>query len=284
MRPIDLEGLTAPAWRDPGPKPALAMIDIALLVIDPEYQRPIGKDGRKAIEKIAAEFEWTKFSTVVVAPVSDGRYAIIDGQHRTTAAALCGIKDVPCQIVPLDRAGQAAAFSAINGSVTRITTWHIYKAALAAGTGWATRAHRAVEAAGCALMTYNKSASAKEPGEIYAVNLIRDLVERHGEDLVTLALKAYRLSIYGNVPVAWGAVYVQAWIVAVSRCPGAVGMSAEALAAFHERFDVLEADDRVVERLREQRRDGKPAPARWDALCDLIVDELQAFVRRRGGV
>lgn len=280
MRAIDVDGLTPPARRDPGQEPQLGMIEIDRLVIDPEYQRPIGKDGRKAIERIAGGFQWTKFSTVIVAPVSGGRYAIIDGQHRTTAAKLCGMTQVPCQIVALDRAGQAAAFSAINGSVTKMTTWHIYKAALAAGTGWAARAHRAVDAAGCTLMSYNKSAAAKEPGEIYAINLIRDLIDRHGEILVTLSLKAYRKSIYGDLAVAWGAVYVQAWISAVARCPGAETMSAAALAAFHDQFDVLEADDRIVARLREQKREGKPTPARWDALCDVIADELREYAQR----
>jgi hypothetical protein len=169
MRAIDTAGMAIPSSRDPGPEPTLGMLPIASLVVDEEYQRPIARDGRRAIEKIAAAFEWTKFSTVVVAPVSGSRYAIIDGQHRTSAAKLLGITAVPCQIVNLDRAGQASAFSAINGSVTKVTPWNIYKAAMAAGEAWAVSAMRVCEAAGCKLMTNNATASTKQGGELYGV-------------------------------------------------------------------------------------------------------------------
>lgn len=277
MRAIDVTGMTPPAKRDPGAEPILGMLPIERLVIDPEYQRPVGKDGRRAIERIAASFQWTKFSTVIVAPVSGDRYAIIDGQHRTSAAKLCGMTHVPCQIVPLDRAGQASAFAAINGSVTKITVWNIYKAALAAGEGWAVRAKRAAEAAGCKLMTTNKTASTKEPGELYGVSTIRDLIDRHGEALVTLALAAYRRSIYGDVAVAWNNLYVLAWVTAVARCSAAAKLSADRLAQFHDVFDILEADDVIAARLREQKREGKPTPAHWDALCDAIVAALDDY-------
>jgi ParB-like chromosome segregation protein Spo0J len=36
---------------------------------------------------------------VVVSPVERGKFAIIDGQHRTTSAAILGVECVPCQIV-----------------------------------------------------------------------------------------------------------------------------------------------------------------------------------------
>lgn len=280
MRAIDVSGLTRPIPRDPGPVSRLEMVDIDRLVIDPEYQRPIGKDGRKAIEKIAANFEWTKFSTVVVAPVSNGRFAIIDGQHRTTAAKLCGLKAVPCQIVELDRAGQASAFSAINGSVTKVTAWNIYKAALAAKEGWALQCRRATDAAGCRLMTYNKATSVREPGELYGVNTVRALIEKHGEDIVTLALKAYRASVYGDLALAWSNTFVVAWIAAVAQCPRARSMSAERLAHFHEGFDIIERDDEVVTMLRLNRREGKPTPAHWDALSTAILVGLNDFTAK----
>lgn len=281
MRSIDILGMQKPAVRDPGPVPDFAQLSIDRLVVDEEYQRPIGKDGRKAIERIAAKFEWTKFSTVVVAPISGGRYAIIDGQHRTTAAKLIGIREVPCQVVSLDRAGQAAAFSAINGSVTKITAWNIYKAALAANEGWATACRRTTEAAGCRLMTYNKSANAREAGELYGVNTMRELIERHGEGLVTTALTAYRKSVYGDLPVAWGNVYVVAWIAAVAQCmPASLKMGAERLSTFHDTFDLLEHDDVVTTNLRLAKREGKPTPAHWDALSNAIGAELVEFCKK----
>lgn len=281
MRAIVVDGMARPAPRDPGPEPQLGLLSIDRLVVDPEYQREIKADGRKAIERIASKFEWTKFSTVVVAPVSGGRYAIIDGQHRTHAAALIGATAVPCQIVQLDRAGQAAAFAAINGNTTKVTTWSIYKAALAAGEAWAESCRRVCETAGCRLMTFNRATKDKDGGEIYAVTTIRDLIERHGERVVAIALGAYRKSVYGDLALAWNNTYVTAWISAVAQCLDAVEMGADRLSKFHDTFDVLERDDQVVADLRARRREGKPTPAHWDALSTAILEELTEFCGRR---
>lgn len=248
------------------------------LVIDPEYQREVNKTGRRAIEQIAARFEWTKFGAVTVAPVSLGRHAIIDGQHRVTAAKLIGIVRVPCVIQALDRAGQAAAFSAINGSVVKITPNAIYRAALAAGEGWAIAAERACKAAGCRLMTSNRSAATKDAGEIYAVAMIRELIDRHGEAAVTKALAAYRQSIYGDLQLAWNSTLLLAWITAVASTKDAAQLAAQDLAAFHEDFDMLEHDDAVAAEIRELRRAGKPAAPRWQLLSHRIADALAGFM------
>jgi hypothetical protein len=53
-----------------------------------------------------------------VAPVEGGQFAIVDGQHRTTAAIRRGQKEVPCQVVQADRAKQAAAYAAVDGNIT----------------------------------------------------------------------------------------------------------------------------------------------------------------------
>lgn len=281
MRAIVTDGLQRPPHRDPGPEPTQQWLPIDKLVIDPEYQRDLNREGRRAIEAIARKFEWTKFSAVVVAPVSLGRYAIIDGQHRTTAAALLGIAAVPCIIQPLDRAGQAAAFAAINGSVTKITPWHIYKAALAAGEGWAVKVRRVTEDAGCRLMTYNKSGKEKLGGELYGINTMRELVDKHGAGVVTLALKAYRESVYGDLPIAWATTLVQAWIVAVAITDGAAASPAKRLANFHDGFDILEEDDAVNAELREIRKAGGVSPAHWAALSSRISTALTEFLGAR---
>lgn len=283
MRAIQIEGMNQPPFRDPGPEPAQEWLPIDKLVIDLDYQREVHIEGRRAIEAIARKFEWTKFSAVVVAPVSLGRYAIIDGQHRTTAAKLCGLTRVPCIIQALDRAGQAAAFAAINGSVTKITPWHIYKAALAAGEGWATQARRVTEAAGCRLMTYNKSMKERDAGELYGVNTLRDLINKHGEATVTLALKAYRSSVYGDLPIAWATTLVCAWIAAIAATPGASSASVEKLAAFHDGFDILEHDDNVQTAARAARREGQSPPAHWAALAAVISEAMRAHIGGQDG-
>jgi ParB-like chromosome segregation protein Spo0J len=69
---------------------------------------------------------------VVVSPVEGGKFAIIDGQHRATSAALMGFDSVPCQIVIAAREKQVAAFKAINGTTTPISQMALHAAALVA--------------------------------------------------------------------------------------------------------------------------------------------------------
>lgn len=283
MRELVLDNLTKPAVRDPGPEPVLDWLPIDKLCIDPEYQREIGNDGRRNILRIATAFEWTKFSPVVVPPVSLGRFAIIDGQHRTTAAKLCGFERVPCLVLLLDRAGQAASFAAINGSVTRITPFVIFRAALAAGEGWAVQAQRVAVDAGCKVMTFKNSTHDRHPGEIYGINTLRDLIARHGEAAVTTALKAYKLSEYGDLAEAWGTMLILAWVSAVAGVKGAAALSVTRLAKFHDDFDILETEDLVAARLREARRIGQPALAHWAALTEAISTPLTAFVEKSIG-
>lgn len=115
--------------------PLLKWIAVDELVVDPRYQRDlvVGRTGGKNVVRIAREFEWTKFATVIVAPLKPKGYAIVDGQHRVTAAALRGIKKVPCQVVIADVAAQAGAFAAINANVTEMSPMQVHAAKVAAG-------------------------------------------------------------------------------------------------------------------------------------------------------
>ena len=172
--------------------PVLDWLPINRLVIDDRYQRPLTRAGWQTIRRIAEDFRWTRFSPVLVAPLAGGLWAIIDGQHRTHAAAICGQEKVPCMAVHMDTAEQAQAFAGVNGTVTRITVHHVYKAALAAGEPWAERSHLAVDAAGCTLMTYNKSTAEKRCGEVFCIGLIRQMVTAGQGAAVTSVLRTLR--------------------------------------------------------------------------------------------
>src|SRR5919107_4150563 len=139
MRPISTEGYETPRGVSAGPAPMLQWISISDLVVDPSYQRPIVGKGRKNVDRIARSFSWSCFAPVVVSPVEGGKFAIIDGQHRTTAAALVGLETVPCQVVIAAREEQAAAFKAINGITTPISAMALHAAALVAGEPWAVQ-------------------------------------------------------------------------------------------------------------------------------------------------
>jgi len=113
---------------------------------------------------------------------------------RLDAAALRGIDRVPAQVVAMDRAEQARAFSWVNGHVTNVTGFQIFKAALAAGERWACDSRAAVEAADCRLMTFNKSTGEKKPGEVFCLALVRRHVEAGRAPFVTTALRVIRAS------------------------------------------------------------------------------------------
>ena len=118
MRTIETGTNHAPSSVDAGPAPMLQWLPLASLVVDDSYQRELKRGNWSAIRRIADNFKWSRFSPVFVAPVEGGRYAIIDGQHRAHAAAICGFDEVTCQIVQMSREEQAASFAAVNGLVT----------------------------------------------------------------------------------------------------------------------------------------------------------------------
>jgi hypothetical protein len=133
FKPLDSKRFSTPTRAfAPGPAPFLEWIAVERLVVDTEYQREIGRRGATNVIQIAEHFDWSKFAPVIVAPVEGGRFAIVDGQHRTTAAMLREIEKVPCQVVQADRAKQAAAYAAVNGNITKTTPQQLYHARLAA--------------------------------------------------------------------------------------------------------------------------------------------------------
>lgn len=188
-RPIDTADRVVKP-RNAGPKPDLMWLPLTKLVIDGDFQRPLARANWSAIQKIADAFSWSNFTPVVVAPVGDGRFSVIDGQHRCHAARLIGAADVPCMIVQLSVSEQAAAFATINGQVTAITPHNIFRAALVARAPWAIACQQVVADANAKLMTSNKSSKEKKPGEVYCVSLIRKHVEAGRGGVVTTVLKA----------------------------------------------------------------------------------------------
>lgn len=161
-RTVDLTGMD-PVQPASQPAPQLIWVEIRDLVIDDRYQRPLIAGNRIAIKRIAADFRWSRFSPVLVAPVEGGKYALIDGQHRAHAAALCGFERVPAMVALVAPEEQALAFIEINTRQIKVRGVAIYRAALAAGEAWAAECRDRVEAAGCRLMTANWSQARKSP-------------------------------------------------------------------------------------------------------------------------
>lgn len=273
------EGLTSDDV-NPGPAPMLQWIKIASLVIDDSYQRPLERKNWNAIRKIAMSFQWSRFSPVFVAPVEGGRYAIIDGQHRTHAAAACGFEQVPCQVVQMDLKEQAAAFAAVNGNVTQVTIWQIYKAALAAGEEWATKARDVADSAGCHLMTRNGSSLTKKPGEIYGVRMFCEIVDKYPQHTVVQALQAaMKTEGLGDTAEAWNTVTIKPILHALCQRPKAM-----AKPGFEDRFAELDfwaLEDQIAQENRRRARAGSPPLAKGDQMEAGILEWIdKAFPER----
>jgi hypothetical protein len=126
---------------------------------------------------------------VVVSPVEGGKFAIIDGQHRTTAAALVGLETVPCQVVIAAAAEQAAAFKAINGITTPISPMALHAAAVVAQEPWAVELADVCARAGVELLRYPLPAEKQSPGQTMAVSAISSCLRRYGPDTLITALQ-----------------------------------------------------------------------------------------------
>lgn len=280
MRQIETGKLKRPASVDPGPAAMLQWIRIDQLVVDDSYQRDLKAGNWKAIQRIAEAFRWSRFSPVFVAPVEGGRFAIIDGQHRAHAAAICGFAEVPCQVVQMSLSEQAASFAAVNGLVTKVTLFQIFKAALTAGEDWAVECSQICSAANCRLMTSNTSADSKRAGEIHAISLIRSYQARGQGHLVTFALAGLRKSEGGCEPQMWANDVLKSLISAVADRPWLERQRVD-LAGFLDRFDIYAAIDRAEDFARQKRRQGHVGISRWDIAAAEIGEGLdRAFPQR----
>jgi hypothetical protein len=183
---------------EPGPATLLQWLPISQMVIDPSYQRSVGRSGRDNIKQIARAFRWTHFAPVIVSPVEGGLYAIIDGQHRTIAAMLIGIEQIPCAVVIADRTTQAAAFHAVNAKTTRMRPTQIWHARLAAGDAKAMAMNDVCNEAGV-IIVRSAGPWQHKPQNTMAIQVIEQ-ISRLDRDaaIVTLRLirKANQLDCY----------------------------------------------------------------------------------------
>lgn len=194
-----------------GKQPQLAFLSLSSLRVDDRYQRRIERRGLKTIQRIVDEFDWNRFAPLVVArvPGKEELYTIIDGQHRATAALLRGIDKVPCAIVDASAAEQPGIFAAVNGNVTPITIFQMFKAARAAKQEWALDIDRACAAAGLTPLCYPKAKKEIKPFETMAIGTLRHSIIRFGVDEVAQALKAAARQKGADDPGFWSSLTIK---------------------------------------------------------------------------
>jgi len=273
MRMIETAQYARPEIIDSGPAPMLQWLKIAQLVIDDSYQRPLALHNWKAIAGIAAQFRWSRFSPVFAAPVEGGLFAVIDGQHRTHAAALCGFSEVPCQIVQMSLAEQAESFAAVNGLVTKVTPHQLFKAALAGGEAKALRMDAVARAGGCQVMTGNASSKLKAPGQIYAVRAFGKCVEHYDETRLVAALQALMAAEgYRDTPELWAGPVLFPLIRALAGTDH--GLNSADLARWLEEFDIFTVIDEIENETKRRARLVLPRIAKTKALEEAVSNAL----------
>lgn len=207
---------------------ALHMIRIEDLRVDHVYQREINVNSARNIRKICEAFDWAKFLPVIVVE-AEGHFAIVDGQHRTTAAATLGIEAVPCYVLSCSPAEAAAAFAAINGAVTPIAPIDIWFAELAAGVEAAHALQRVLDAAEVRV-TRSKESFAK--GETRSIGVLRRAVEKYGHDRLVTILQCITQTCDGNPGMIVGSV--------INGIGGAIGSKPDLLRSPSVLFDLFD--------------------------------------------
>jgi hypothetical protein len=199
FKPLDSKRFSTPTLAfAPGPAPIQQWIKIDRLVVDTDYQREIGRRGATNVIQIAEHFDWSKFAPVIVAPVEGGRFAIVDGQHRTTAAMLRAIEEVPCHVVQADRAKQAAAYAAVNGNITKTTAQQLYHARLSASDPEALEISKICSSADVEVLRRNVSQSEMKVGQTQAISALVRCAKLYGRDTLITALQCITQTSDGN--------------------------------------------------------------------------------------
>lgn len=245
LKPLSIERFERPVGElAAGPAPQLQWVEVKDLAVDGSYQREISSRGATNVRRIAEHFDWSKFAPVIVAPVEGGMYAIVDGQHRTTAALLRGMTKVPCQIVQADRAKQAEAFAAVNGNITRTTPTQIYHARLAAGDPKAAAITEVCAAAGVTVMRRNIIRERAKVGQTQAIGALLRCFEVYGRDTLITALQCITQTGDGN-PGYVRAMIIEALCKVLTDEPRWRD-AGEALLKALDDFDFAEAWDQTV--------------------------------------
>jgi len=120
-------------WTTPGRTGVVQMIPKQDLNIDGKYQKE--KLSKNTMEKIAREWDWSKFGVILVVRRPDGSLWVYDGGHRVRAAFFReDINELPCLVFDSDDiASEAAAFIGVNKVRTNICPIDTHRALLDAG-------------------------------------------------------------------------------------------------------------------------------------------------------
>lgn len=242
------------------------MAPVADMVIDRRYQREISTKARGVIQRIAQAWDWRCYQPITVTPSEGGKLAIVDGQHRAHAAALCGITHLPAMEVEMTAHEAAVAFNAINTRRTRLSRTQVFHAALFAGEGWARELQAAVSEAGVEIARSNPSYKKRKPAVLYSIGHVKKMVLNGEGAAVTAGLSAIATSAQRNDPSVWGSHVTTPWLTAIATNQRFLTVDLAGV------FDSLDFEGLIADAHHRARMTGRPASA-------LLVDRITAGLR-----
>lgn len=165
----------------------LDWIAVDALGIDPSYQRRPSARTLRTVAQIVTGFDWRRFGALIVAPEAQG-YAVIDGQHRTLAAAALGIPRVPALIVlHAGVSSEAMVFVGVNDVRTGVQNVDKFRAAVTAGDPSAVALDQVLR--GLGIETDVPAGGTLGPRQTRAITALQKLAARHGLGTLGTALE-----------------------------------------------------------------------------------------------
>lgn len=167
-----------------GAQPELIWVDIDDIIVDHNYQREIKP---QVVARILREFSWPRFGALSLARQPDGKYAVVDGQHRLAAAKHHPrVSAVPAAVFQASgMIEEASVFLGINTTRTAVTTVERFWAGITAGDAAMLRIRDVLAKADCEVVaTPGPPASARYTN---AVSAVGRSIEKYGDSPTTKA-------------------------------------------------------------------------------------------------
>lgn len=172
-------------------KPTFFPINVEELKLAP-YQRDL-KNSK--VKNYAERYNPNIFGVILVSH-RNGKYWIVDGQHRVAVAKLLGIKSVYCQVLEgLSYEQEAEHFYEINHNKSRLNANHKFHAKVESKDKSALDIVKALNKYGYA---YSKEGTDQNDNSIRAIGSIQKIYQRHGYDGLCEVLDILRKSWNGD--------------------------------------------------------------------------------------